>query len=119
MKIKLTKKAERGIGLRSMSTGKLTRYEAGDELEVVDSIATGLINSGLAEVVEEEQTAPDGEQTTEPDATPVNDGKPDDEQTAETLYTDMTKEELIALCKEKGITSGGTKVEIIARLTEE
>ena len=51
MLIKLTSKAERGIGLRSRSTGKLRRYEAGDELEVADSVAVGLINSNLAEQV--------------------------------------------------------------------
>ena len=75
MLIKLTTKAERGIGLRSMSTGKLRRYVAGDELEVADSIAVGLINSGLAEQIvrQLDNAEPDNvDETTAENAEPDN-----------------------------------------------
>lgn len=112
MRIKLTEKAKRGIGLRSVNTGKLTRYEAGDELTVSDSIAVGLVNSGLAVEIEEEET-PDESQN----ETGEGENEPESEDTKS--YEDMTKEELIAICKEKGIASRGTKEELIERLTEE
>lgn len=111
MRIKLTNKAERGIGLRSMSTGKLTRYEAGDVLEVSDNTAIGLVNSGLATEVEAtEDNSQQNSDDEEQDA---------DERSAAGQYDNKTKEELIAICKEHGTTSRGTKKELIARLTEE
>ncbi len=135
MKIKLTSKAERGIGLRSMSTGKLTRYETGDVLEVADNIAIGLVNSGLATEIEAseddtqqtpagetEQNPDDEEQNTEDDAEGDAEGEEqnaEDDATAGTPYDNMSKDELIALCKERGKTSRGTKEELIARLMEE
>lgn len=104
MRIKLTNKAERGIGLRSTSTGKLTRYAAGDVLEVSDNVAIGLVNSGLA--VEVEASSNDTDNT---------------EQESDADYEAMTKEELVAICKEKGIAtkSRDTKEELVAKLTEE
>lgn len=104
MRIKLTNKAERGIGLRSTSTGKLTRYAAGDVLEVSDNVAIGLVNSGLA--VEVEASSNDADNT---------------EQESDADYEKMTKEELVAICKEKGIAtkSRDTKEELVAKLTEE
>ena len=48
MRIKLTNKAERGIGLRSTSTGKLTRYAAGDVLEISDNVAKYITNPAIA-----------------------------------------------------------------------
>ena len=103
MRIKLTNKAERGIGLRSTSTGKLTRYAAGDVLEVSDNIAIGLVNSGLA--VEVEASSNDADNA---------------EQESDADYEAMTKEELVAICKEKGIAtkSRDTKEELVAKLTE-
>lgn len=114
MRIKLTNKAERGIGLRSMSTGKLVRYAAGDVLEVSDNIAIGLVNSGLA--TEVEASGDNAEQDAETDAE-----QDADEQSEAGSYDDMSKEELIAICKERGIAlkSRDTKEELIAKLTEE
>lgn len=104
MRIKLTNKAERGIGLRSTSTGKLTRYAAGDVLEVSDNVAIGLVNSGLA--VEVEASSNDADNT---------------EQESDADYEAMTKEELVEICKEKGIAtkSRETKEELVEKLTEE
>ena len=128
MRIKLTNKAERGIGLRSTSTGKLTRYAAGDVLEVSDNVAIGLVNSGLAVEVEassndadnaeqESQETPEGDAEQNAD----EDADEDAEQESDADYEAMTKEELVAICKEKGIAtkSRDTKEELVAKLTEE
>lgn len=112
MRIKLTEKAKRGIGLRSANTGKLTRYEVGDELTVLDSIAVGLVNSGLAVEIEEEETLEETQNE-------ASEGENATESEDPKSYEYMTKEELIAVCKEKGIASRGTKEELIERLTEE
>lgn len=93
MKIRLTKKCQRGIGLRSITTKKLERYVDGDELEVSDNVAAGLINSGMAEKVEESDEEAD--------------------------YEQMTTKELAAVLKEQGKSTSGKKEELIARLTEE
>ena len=97
MKIRLTKKCQRGIGLRSITTKKLERYVDGDELEVSDNVAAGLINSGMAEKVEES----------------------DEEKGEEADYEQMTTKELAAVLKEQGKSTSGKKEELIARLTEE
>lgn len=127
MRIKLTNKAERGIGLRSTSTGKLTRYAAGDVLEVSDNVAIGLVNSGLAVEAEasnndadntkqESQETPEGNAEQNAD----DDAEEDAEQESDPDYEAMTKEELVAICKEKGIAtkSRDTKEELVAKLTE-
>ena len=128
MRIKLTNKAERGIGLRSNSTGKLTRYAAGDVLEVSDNVAIGLVNSGLAVEVEASSNDADNaeqesQETPESDAeqNADEDADEDAEQESDEDYEAMTKEELVAICKEKGITtkSRDTKEELVAKLTEE
>jgi hypothetical protein len=134
MRIKLTNKAERGIGLRSMSTGKLTRYAAGDVMEVSDNVAIGLVNSGIAVEVEasdddaegkaQEAQQPEGdaEQKAENDAEGEEQAPESDaEKQPGADYDAMDKEELIAICKEKGIAlkSRDTKKELVARLTEE
>ena len=129
MRIKLTNKAERGIGLRSTSTGKLTRYAAGDVLEVSDNVAIGLVNSGLAVEVEassndadnaEQQSQETQESEAEQNADD-EDAEEDAEQESDADYEAMTKEELVAICKEKGIAtkSRDTKEELVAKLTEE
>lgn len=124
MRIKLTNKAERGIGLRSTSTGKLTRYAAGDVLEVSDNVAIGLVNSGLAVEVEAssndaDNTEQESQETPEGDAD--EDADEDAKQESDADYDAMTKEELVAICKEKGIAtkSRDTKEELVAKLTEE
>ena len=122
MRIKLTNKAERGIGLRSTSTGKLTRYAAGDVLEVSDNVAIGLVNSGLA--VEVEASNNDADNTKqESQETPEGNAEQnaDDDAEEDADYEAMTKEELVAICKEKGIAtkSRDTKEELVAKLTEE
>lgn len=124
MKIKLTSKAERGIGLRSTSTGKLTRYVAGDVMEVSDKIAIGLVNSGLAVEVEASSNDVDNaeqesQETSEDDA--EQNADEDAEQESDADYEAMTKKELLAICKEKGIAtkSRDTKEELVAKLTEE
>lgn len=128
MRIKLTNKAERGIGLRSTSTGKLTRYAAGDVLEVSDNVAIGLVNSGLAVEVEASSNDADNaeqesQETPESDAeqNADEDADEDAEQESDADYEAMTKEELVAICKEKGIAtkSRDTKEELVAKLTEE
>ena len=128
MRIKLTNKAERGIGLRSTSTGKLTRYAAGDVLEVSDNVAIGLVNSGLAVEVEAsnndaDDTEQESQETPESDAeqNADDDVEGDAEQESDSDYEAMTKEELVAICKEKGIAtkSRDTKEELVAKLTEE
>ena len=139
MLIKLTTKAERGIGLRSMSTGKLRRYVAGDELEVADSIAVGLINSGLAEQIvrQLENAEPDNvdetaaenaepdnvDETTAENAEPDNvaetaaeNAAPDNDETQD--YTSMTVKELKEVLKEQGKPTDGTKEELLKRLKE-
>ena len=112
MRIKLTNKAERGIGLRSTSTGKLTRYAAGDVLEVSDNVAIGLVNSGLAVEVEASSNDADNaeqesQETPESDAeqNADEDADEDAEQESDADYEAMTKEELVAICKEKGIAT--------------
>ena len=128
MRIKLTNKAERGIGLRSTSTGKLTRYAAGDVMEVSDNVAIGLVNSGLAVEVEASSNDADNaeqesQETPESDAeqNADEDADEDAEQESDADYEAMTKEELVAICKEKGIAtkSRDTKEELVAKLTEE
>lgn len=129
MRIKLTNKAERGIGLRSTSTGKLTRYAAGDVMEVSDNVAIGLVNSGLAVEVEASDSDADNaeqqsQETQESDAeqnADDEDADEDAEQESDADYEAMTKEELVAICKEKGIAtkSRDTKEELVAKLTEE
>lgn len=104
MLIKLTSKAERGIGLRSRSTGKLRRYEAGDELEVADSVAVGLINSNLAEQVVRQLD--NGETTAES-------AEQDNED-----YASMTVKELREILKKQGKPTDGTKEELLKRLKE-
>lgn len=125
MLIKLTTKAERGIGLRSMSTGKLRRYVAGDELEVADSIAVGLINSGLAEQIirQLDNAEPDNGETTAENAEPDNvdettaeNAEPDNDETQD--YTSMTVKELKEVLKEQGKSTDGTKEELLKRLKE-
>lgn len=128
MLIKLTSKAERGIGLRSRSTGKLRRYEAGDELEVADSVAVGLINSNLAEQVVRqldngetttENAEPDNGETTGESAEPDNgettaeSAEPDNED-----YASMTVKELREVLKKQGKPTDGTKEELLKRLKE-
>ena len=128
MLIKLTSKAERGIGLRSRSTGKLRRYEAGDELEVADSVAVGLINSNLAEQVVRqldngettaESAEPDNGETTTESAEPDN-----GETTTESAeqdnedYASMTVKELREILKKQGKPTDGTKEELLKRLKE-
>ena len=108
MLIKLTTKAERGIGLRSMSTGKLRRYVAGDELEVADSIAVGLINSGLAEQIVR--------QLDNVDETTAENAESDNDETQD--YTLMTVKELKEVLKEQGKPTDGTKEELLKRLKE-
>ena len=126
MLIKLTTKAERGIGLRSMSTGKLRRYAAGDELEVADSIAVGLINSGLAEQIvrqlenaEPDNVAETAAENAEPDnvaETAAENAEPDNDETQD--YTSMTVKELKEVLKEQGKPTDGTKEELLKRLKE-
>ena len=125
MLIKLTTKAERGIGLRSMSTGKLRRYVAGDELEVADSIAVGLINSGLAEQIirQLDNAEPDNGETAVENAEPDNvdettaeNAEPDNDETQD--YTSMTVKELKEVLKEQGKPTDGTKEELLKRLKE-
>ena len=132
MRIKLTNKAERGIGLRSTSTGKLTRYAAGDALEVSDNVAIGLVNSGLAVEVEassndadnaeqESQETPESDAEQNADEDTDEDADEDAEQESDADYEAMTKEELVAICKEKGIVTKArdTKEELVAKLMEE
>lgn len=140
MLIKLTSKAERGIGLRSRSTGKLRRYEAGDELEVADSVAVGLINSNLAEqvvrqldngeTIAESAELDNGETTAdsaEPDngETTIENAELDNgETTAESAeqdnedYASMTVKELREVLKKQGKPTDGTKEELLKRLKE-
>ena len=140
MLIKLTSKAERGIGLRSRSTGKLRRYEAGDELEVADSVAVGLINSNLAEqvvrqldngeTIAESAELDNGEttaQSAEPDngETTIENAELDNgETTAESAeqdnedYASMTVKELREVLKKQGKPTDGTKEELLKRLKE-
>ena len=140
MLIKLTSKAERGIGLRSRSTGKLRRYEAGDELEVTDSVAVGLINSNLAEqvvrqldngeTIAESAELDNGEttaQSAEPDngETTIENAELDNgETTAESAeqdnedYASMTVKELREVLKKQGKPTDGTKEELLKRLKE-
>ena len=140
MLIKLTSKAERGIGLRSRSTGKLRRYEAGDELEVADSVAVGLINSNLAEQVVRqldngettaESAEPDNGETTTESAEPDNGETTAEsaeldngETTAESAeqdnedYASMTVKELREILKKQGKPTDGTKEELLKRLKE-
>ena len=140
MLIKLTSKAERGIGLRSRSTGKLRRYEAGDELEVADSVAVGLINSNLAEqvvrqldngeTIAESAELDNGETTAEsaePDngETTIENAELDNgEKTAESAeqdnedYASMTVKELREVLKKQGKPTDGTKEELLKRLKE-
>lgn len=113
MLIKLTTKAERGIGLRSMSTGKLRRYVAGDELEVADSIAVGLINSGLAEQIVRQLDNAEPDNVGE---TAAENAEPDNDETQD--YTSMTVKELKEVLKEQGKPTDGTKEELLKRLKE-
>lgn len=128
MLIKLTSKAERGIGLRSRSTGKLRRYEAGDELEVADSVAVGLINSNLAEqVVRQLDNGETIAESAEPDngETTIENAELDNgETTAESAeqdnedYASMTVKELREVLKKQGKPTDGTKEELLKRLKE-
>ena len=116
MLIKLTSKAERGIGLRSRSTGKLRRYEAGDELEVADSVAVGLINSNLAEqVVRQLDNGETTAESAEPDngETTTESAEQDNED-----YASMTVKELREILKKQGKPTDGTKEELLKRLKE-
>jgi len=128
MLIKLTSKAERGIGLRSRSTGKLRRYEAGDELEVADSVAVGLINSNLAEQVVRQldngETTAESAEPENGEATTESAELDNGETTAESAeqdnedYASMTVKELREILKKQGKPTDGTKEELLKRLKE-